>query len=93
MTSELKGVGQAFDLPKFKALFTDERKDLVNLARTAELAERYEGTPQYTVHHTPHIAHSTQLYCIVLYCTGHTVSTTHNGATVTLRTLIVYTVL
>lgn len=42
MTSELKGVGQAFDLPKFKTLFTDERKDLVNLARTAELAERYE---------------------------------------------------
>jgi len=42
MASDAKGVNQAFDLPKFKALFTDERKDLVNLARTAELAERYE---------------------------------------------------
>jgi len=42
MASEGKGVNQAFDLPKFKPLFTDERKDLVNLARTAELAERYE---------------------------------------------------
>jgi len=40
--SDTKGVGQIFDLPKFKPLFTDERKDLVNLARTAELAERYE---------------------------------------------------
>jgi len=32
----------AFDLTKFKAVFSDERKDLVYMARTAETAERYE---------------------------------------------------
>jgi len=31
-----------FDLPKFKKLFRDERKDLVFMSRTAETAERYE---------------------------------------------------
>jgi len=34
--------GSSFDLPKFKKLFKDERKDLVFMARTAETAERYE---------------------------------------------------
>jgi len=32
----------SFDLPKFKKLFKDERKDLVFMARTAETAERYD---------------------------------------------------
>jgi len=32
----------SFDLVKFKAIFKDERKDLVFMARTAETAERYE---------------------------------------------------
>jgi tetratricopeptide (TPR) repeat protein len=36
------GKSNAFDLSKFKAMFTDERKDLVNMARTSELAERYD---------------------------------------------------
>jgi len=36
------GKSNAFDLAKFKAMFSDERKDLVNMARTAELAERYD---------------------------------------------------
>jgi len=32
----------SFDLPSFRKLFKDERKDLVFMARTAETAERYE---------------------------------------------------
>jgi len=32
----------SFDLPKFKGIFKDERKDLVFMARTAETAERYD---------------------------------------------------
>jgi len=40
--SDAKGVNSAFDLPKLKSLFKDDRKDLVNLARVAELAERYD---------------------------------------------------
>jgi len=32
----------AFDISKFQALFTDARKDLVNMSRTAEIAERYD---------------------------------------------------
>jgi len=32
----------SFDLPKFKKLFKDDRKDLVFMARTSETAERYE---------------------------------------------------
>jgi 14-3-3 protein epsilon len=32
----------SFDLSKFKAIFKDERKNLVFLARTAETAERYD---------------------------------------------------
>jgi len=32
----------SFDLPKFKKLFKDERKDLVFMARTSETAERYD---------------------------------------------------
>jgi len=32
----------SFDLPKFKRLFKDDRKDLVFMARTSETAERYE---------------------------------------------------
>jgi hypothetical protein len=35
-------LASSFDLPKFKKLFKDERKDLVFMARTAETAERYE---------------------------------------------------
>jgi len=41
--TEGKDVFQAsFDLPSFRKLFKDERKDLVFMARTAETAERYE---------------------------------------------------
>jgi hypothetical protein len=43
MSAEGKDVFSAsFDLPSFRKLFKDERKDLVFMARTAETAERYE---------------------------------------------------
>jgi 14-3-3 protein epsilon len=40
-------MSQGFTLGKFKALFQDERKDVVYLARTAETAERYEDMCQF----------------------------------------------
>ncbi len=44
MAASTEHKGQSgIDLSKFKALFKDERKNLVFMARTAETAERYDG--------------------------------------------------
>lgn len=40
--ADAKQFTSSFDLPKFRRLFKDERKDLVFMARTSETAERYE---------------------------------------------------
>jgi 14-3-3 protein epsilon len=42
MAEQKSAFSSSFDLPKFKKLFKDERKDLVFMARTSETAERYE---------------------------------------------------